>query len=69
VLPKKTPPGIVARVHDAVVTAVKTPQVVETLQSGMTRPVGSSPKEFAQLIAQENTKWAGLIKQFNVRIE
>jgi tripartite-type tricarboxylate transporter receptor subunit TctC len=69
VLPKRTPADIVTRVHDAAVAAVKTPQIADRLLAGMTRPIGSTPKEFAQLIAQENTKWAALINQFNVRIE
>lgn len=69
VVPKATPAAIVARLESAAVAALKVQQTAERLIAGMTRPVGSTPKEFAQLIAQENERWAKLIKQFNVRID
>ena len=68
-LPKGTPADIVTKVHDAAVHALKTPAIAEKLLSGMTRPVGSSPKEFADLIAKESAQWNKLIKQLNIKID
>lgn len=68
-LPKGTPADIVTKVHDAAAHALKTPAIAEKLLSGMTRPVGSSPKEFADLIAKESNQWNKLIKQLNIKID
>lgn len=68
-LPKGTPADIVTKVHDAAVHALKTPAIAEKLLSGMTRPVGSSPKEFADLITKESAQWSKLIKQLNIKID
>lgn len=69
VAPKGTPADIVTRVQQAAVAALKVPEVSERLIAGMTQPVGSGPREFAQLIAQENARWSRLIKQYNLKID
>ena len=68
-VPKKTPADIVQRLNAAATAALKVPQTAERLLAGMTQPVGSTPQAFAELIAQENARWARLIKQYNVRID
>ncbi len=68
-LPKGTPEPVIAKVHDAALHALKTPAVSERLISGMTRPVGSSQKEFANLIAAESSQWGKLIKQLGVKLD
>lgn len=69
VAPKGTPAPIVNRLNAAAIAALKVPQTAQRLQAGMTTPVGSTPEAFAQLIAQENIRWAKLIKQYNIRID
>lgn len=69
VLPKGTPDAIVTKVHDAATHALKTPAVSERLLSGMTRPVGSGQKEFAELITRESAQWGKLIKQLNLKLD
>ncbi|HEY4373523.1 MAG TPA: tripartite tricarboxylate transporter substrate binding protein [Burkholderiales bacterium] len=69
VLPKGSPQEAADRVYQATAAALKVPDTVEKLQAAMTEPVAAGPKEFGALIARENTRWAKLIKQFNVRID
>jgi tripartite-type tricarboxylate transporter receptor subunit TctC len=68
-VPKKTPPDIIQKINSAAVAALKVPQTVDRLTAGMTTPVGSTPEAFAQLISSENTRWAKLVKQYNVHID
>lgn len=69
VVPKGTPQPVVERLHHAAIGALKTPDIAEKLSASMTQPIGSSPREFQQLIAQENTRWARMIKDFNIKID
>lgn len=69
VLPKGTPADIVTKVQGAAQHALKTPAIAEKLLAGMTRPIGSNPKEFADLIAKESVQWGKMIKQLNIKID
>jgi tripartite-type tricarboxylate transporter receptor subunit TctC len=69
VVPKGTPAPVIQRLHFAASGALKTPEIAEKLVAGMTQPVAGGPKEFAQLIAQENARWSRLIKQYNIKID
>jgi tripartite-type tricarboxylate transporter receptor subunit TctC len=69
VLPKGTPDAIVKRVHDAASFALKTPEVANRLLAGMTRPIASSPQDFAALIAKESSQWGKMIKTLNVKVD
>jgi len=68
-LPKGSPQEAVERIYQATAAALKVPDVAEKLQAAMTEPVGAGPKEFGELIARENARWAKLIRQFNVKID
>jgi len=68
-LPKGTPNDIVTKVHEAALHALKTPAIAEKLLAGMSRPVGSTPKDFATLITKESAQWGKLIKQLNIKID
>lgn len=69
VLPKGTPPDIVSKVQGAAQHALKTPAIAEKLLAGMTRPIGSGQKEFADLITKESAQWGRLIKQLSIKID
>jgi len=68
-LPKGSPQEAVDRIYQATAAALKVPDVAEKLQAAMTEPIGAGPKEFGELIARENARWARLIRQFNVKID
>lgn len=67
--PAKTDPAIVAKLHEALVAVVKEPAVVQRLLAANTRPVGNSPKEFADFLAAENEKFSALVKATGIKAE
>lgn len=69
VVPKGTPAPIVARLQQAAQAALKVPEVNGRLIANLTQPETGGPKEFGQLIASENARWSGLIKQYGLKID
>lgn len=65
--PAKTPPAILSRMHGELLKALNDPTVRERMASqGMNR-VASSPQEFATFIEDQRTKWAKVVKDFNIK--
>ena len=65
--PAKVPPAILNRIHGELVKALNDPTVRERMASqGMNR-VASSPQEFATFIEDQRTKWAKVVKDFNIK--
>src|SRR5262245_20889410 len=64
-----TPPQIVAKIEDDVVTLSRDPSVRERLAKLVTEAVGSSSAEFTRFLAQERHRWGSLIKEVGIRIE
>lgn len=65
--PAKVPPAILNRMHGELVKALNDPTVRERMASqGMNR-VASSPQEFATFIEDQRTKWAKVVKDFNIK--
>lgn len=62
-VPAKTPPAIVAKLHNAVVSALKVPSVAKTFSSMGMEVVGSTPKEFAAFIKAETIKWGRAVRE------
>jgi tripartite-type tricarboxylate transporter receptor subunit TctC len=61
--PAKTPPDIIARMHDAVVKALQDPTVKANLSEQGVDYVLSSPPELQTFIAAEIARWAQVIKE------
>ena len=68
-LPAQTPPAIVAKLSRAIVEAVHSPDVVEKLATQGAEPAGTSPREFADFLQSERSKWLTLIKEANIAID
>lgn len=66
VVPKGTPAGVIERINQATIEALKVPATVARLREGMTEPVGVGPQEFAVFIKQETARWSGLIKKYGI---
>jgi len=65
--PAKTPPAIVARMHDAVAAALKVPDVQDYLtKQGMTIRA-SSPEEFSKFVSGEITRWSKVVKDNKIQ--
>ena len=56
-----TPKEIVARLNDALVRAMKTPQMKEALAKIGQDPLWSTPEEFAAFLREETEKWRKVI--------
>ena len=68
-VPAKTPPAIVTRLHQEVVRYLSRPEVKERFLSGGTEIVASSPEELTAIMKSEITKTAKLIKDAGIRME
>jgi tripartite-type tricarboxylate transporter receptor subunit TctC len=69
VVPRGTPVAVVDRLHQAFAQALKSPEVAGRLSSQLYEPVGSGPREFAAMIAREDARWSGLIRQLGVKLD
>ena len=69
-LPKETPPTIVEKLHDAIVSTVETPFVRERLKdlgATVVAPDRQSPSYLQKFVISEIAKWAALIKSANIK--
>ncbi len=65
--PAGTPQGIVAQLNDAVVQAIRLPEVVAALEAQGARPIGNSPAELAAVIAADSARWSKLIREAGIQ--
>ncbi len=65
----KTPPAIVRRLADEAAKAVKSPSVLERFGADNAEAVGSTPQQYAEYIAQEQTRWKEVIQKANVKAD
>jgi tripartite-type tricarboxylate transporter receptor subunit TctC len=68
IAPGGTPDPVVARIHDAVVEAIKAPAARAKLAIQVMEPIGNSPAEFRAVIDREVARWAPVIKAIDLRI-
>jgi tripartite-type tricarboxylate transporter receptor subunit TctC len=61
VVPKGTPPAIVAKLREATVAALANPEVKRSLDIEGAEPVGNTPEEFGSFMQTESKRWAELI--------
>lgn len=64
--PAGTPKPIIGRLHEAVATALKAPDVVQWLRENGLDPSQRGPQEFANYIRSEKEKWAKIVKEAKV---
>ena len=62
VAPPQTPPAVVARIHSAVVGALRSDEVRQKLEAQGNIIVASTPDEFRDYVKSEIAKWAKVIK-------
>ncbi len=68
IAPARIPDAVIARIHDEVVEAIKTPDAREKLATQLMEPVGNSPAEFRAVIDREIARWSPVIKTLDLRI-
>jgi tripartite-type tricarboxylate transporter receptor subunit TctC len=67
--PAKTPPAVVAKLHDAVTAAINTPEVHSKLVQSGAIPSPTSSAEFGQLLADELARWGRVVREKGIREE
>src|SRR3954447_495104 len=68
-VPKGTPPEIVAKLREATVEAINSPQVLPRLETEGAEPVGNTPEEFGTFMKEEPARWSALIKKAGLGLE
>jgi tripartite-type tricarboxylate transporter receptor subunit TctC len=66
-VPAKTPPAIVAKLHDAVVAALDAPDVREKLVASGAIPAPTSSAEFGALLNDELARWGRVVREKNIK--
>ena len=68
--PAGTPAPVIARLHQAVVAAVATPDFVTKLAAGGETAVSSpSPKQFGEFLQSEYVHWGTIVKPLNLSLD
>lgn len=67
--PAATPKDVVARLSAEIAKIAKTPEMRERLSALGAEPVGSTPEEFAAIIARDIAKWTTLAKSVGIRVD
>ena len=67
--PARTPAPIVAKLHDAVATALADPDVRDKLIASGAIPAATSTADFAALLAAELDRWGRVLQEKNIKSE
>jgi tripartite-type tricarboxylate transporter receptor subunit TctC len=67
--PAGTPQPVIRRLHEEVVRVLKLPDVRERFAALGVDPVGSTPEEFAKVIAADIAKWTAVAKAANIKAD
>jgi tripartite-type tricarboxylate transporter receptor subunit TctC len=68
-VPKGTPQEIVAKLREATIAAINSPQVLPRLEFEGAEPVGNTPEEFGAFMKSESSRWAELIKTAGLSLD
>jgi len=69
VAPPATPMEIAAKLSDGVARAVQEPDFRRFITELQAEPVGSTPREMAEVLRQETERWTQVIRAAHIRIE
>ncbi|HOX89876.1 MAG TPA: tripartite tricarboxylate transporter substrate binding protein BugE [Burkholderiaceae bacterium] len=69
IAPAGTPDAVIARLHDAAVKALATPEVRDKLRAQGAQPVGNTPAQFGAQMDAERAKMIDLVKRQGIKLE
>lgn len=69
VSPAKTPRALVSHLSSQVDRALREPDVQQRFAETGVRTIGGSPDEFARFLKEDRTKWEGVIRSANIRLD
>ncbi len=67
--PKGTPAALVQKMHDALATALKAPEMVEKLAQSDQTVVAGTPAEANARLAQDTQRWGEVARRIQLRLE
>jgi tripartite-type tricarboxylate transporter receptor subunit TctC len=67
VAPPKTPPGIAAKISQAIAETLRLPDVAKRFSDLSIKPVGSTPEETAQFLKRETERWRNVIVSSGIK--
>ena len=68
-VPAKTPPAIIRRLHAEHIRILNLPDVKERIASLEFEPLGTTPEEFGKIINTEIAKWAKVVRESGAKVE
>jgi tripartite-type tricarboxylate transporter receptor subunit TctC len=68
-VPAKTPPEVTQRLHQAIISALASPEVKERFTGAGVDPVGNTPAQASAFVREEITRWSALVKSANIKPE
>ena len=68
-VPASTPPEIAQKLNDAVLRAVKSPDIKDRLDALAFEPTAASLKETAGYVRDEVAKWAKIVRETGAKAE
>ena len=69
VVPKGTPPDVIAKLNAETLRALADPATAERIRGAGFEIIAKGPTEFAAYMRSEQTRWAKLIKEANIKAE
>ena len=67
--PARTPPTVIAKIHDAFTKALNDPEVRKKLLDSGAVPIPSSPEDFGKLLQSELVRWGRVVKEHGIKEE
>jgi tripartite-type tricarboxylate transporter receptor subunit TctC len=67
--PKDTPPAIVQRMHEALSSALKTPEMQEKLRLSDQSVAADTPAQTAERLARDHQKWGDVARQIKLTLD
>ena len=67
--PAATPAPVAAKLSDAFIRMVKTPEITARLESDGNVVVGSTPAQFRQMLQTEMATWRKVVSENGIRLE
>ncbi|WP_028604329.1 Bug family tripartite tricarboxylate transporter substrate binding protein [Ottowia thiooxydans] len=68
-VPTGTPPAVVARLNESIVSYVKDPQISKKMIADGFEPSYDTPTAFAKLVSNDKAKWGRVITDANVKLD
>lgn len=67
--PKGTPPDVVNRIHDVMLTALRDPQVIDEFNAIGAETVAMKPAEFTDYLQHETDKWIPIVRKADIKTD